>query len=215
MAAKEEEKSPLGHSKKQPIHNSSIQSPSTSIHLPWKFEVDYNDHFETPLVAYIDIDLILVAIAKSLGKTKNNLIIYDPYYCHGQMIKHLTSLGYVHIINNNTDFYADVKDKKIPEFDVLVTNPPYSGDHKQRLLSYLQTITKPSLLLLPAYIATKAYWKAFSSSEEQQNSSERRYAYLLPSDSYQYQHPDQTGKSQPPFYSAWFISLTDSLSFSR
>lgn len=92
---------------------SPIQMQSTLSKF-WKFEVDYNDHFETPLIAYKDIDLILITIAKSVGKSKDDLIIYDPYYCHGQMVNHLSSLGYTKIINSNTDFYADIKHKKIP-----------------------------------------------------------------------------------------------------
>ena len=29
--------------------------------------------------------------------------------------------------------------------------------------------------------------------------------YVLPPDSYEYQHPEGTGKGTPPFFSAWFL----------
>ncbi len=34
------------------------------------------------------------------------------------------------------DFYADVRKGRVPEYDILVTNPPYSGDHKERILKF-------------------------------------------------------------------------------
>ncbi|RYH01494.1 hypothetical protein EON65_48315 [archaeon] len=78
-----------------------------------------------------------------------------------------------------------------------MTNPPYSGEHKVRLLQYLSTTTHPYLLLLPAYIATKAYWKNFT-----QNKS---VLYIAPPEHYHYVHPENTGKDLPPFYSMWFV----------
>ena len=60
----------------------------------WNFEVDYNDHFETPIVAYSDIVPMLKELAKSLGKSPKDLIIYDPYYCQGAMVEMLAELGF-------------------------------------------------------------------------------------------------------------------------
>lgn len=38
---------------------------------------------------------------------------------------------------------------KLPEFDVLVTNPPFSGDHIERTLAFALACRKPWFLLLP------------------------------------------------------------------
>ena len=103
----------------------------------WNFEVNYNDHFETPLRAYTDISPVLSQIAEKIGKTKAELAVYDPYFCQGSMVQHMSSLGFHNVINRNTDFYEDIAMKRIPEYDVMVTNPPYSGEHKQKLLTYL------------------------------------------------------------------------------
>ena len=136
----------------------------------WTFDVDYNDHFETPKVAYEDIQPILNVIARAKGKKVGDLILYDPYYCAGGMVEMLTDLGYNKIINKNRDFYADITKKQIPDHDVLITNPPYSGEHKTKLLHYLLSTTlrdfplgqaKPFALLLPIYTANKNYWKEF------------------------------------------------------
>jgi hypothetical protein len=46
----------------------------------------------------------------------------------------------------------------------MITNPPYSGEHKAKLLEYLASPlhgNKPFALLLPIYVVTKSYWKEF------------------------------------------------------
>lgn len=98
------------------------------------------------------------------------------------------------------------------EYDVLVTNPPYSGDHKQKLLTYLQNrrVQKPFALLLPAYTVTKSYWREFVDAIENKNkraggTGHGSFMYILPAISYSYDHPEGTGHKIPPFYSAWLI----------
>ena len=76
------------HSKPKPSSPSS-----SSCSRCWNFAVDYNDHFETPLVAYQDILPVLQNIADRKGKSLHDLVVYDPYYCKGEMVKHLKSLG--------------------------------------------------------------------------------------------------------------------------
>jgi len=165
------------------------------------FEVDYNDHFETPLVAYEDLRPFL----RWLFAKRPDGVIYDPYFCAGRMREYLRKLDFRNVINENVDFYNNVAQNKVPHHDVLVTNPPYSGDHKQRLLSYLlgRETLGPFCLLLPAYTATKSYWKAFV--DQMLSKHGAASLYLMPSESYEYDHPEGTGKDIPPFYSAWFL----------
>lgn len=80
----------------------------------WNFEVDYNDHFETPPIAYKDLQPVLVALAAQLNKPVSELVIYDPYWCKGNMVSHLSQLGFSTVINRNRDFYKDIKNKQIP-----------------------------------------------------------------------------------------------------
>lgn len=169
----------------------------------WSFEVDYNDHFETPLAAYADIAPVLDVAAKMLSKERSSLVLYDPYYCQGNMRSHLATLGFTNVINENRDFYKDIAESRVPEYDVLITNPPFSGDHKPRLLDYLKSTgnKKPFLLVLPAYTATKSYWRDFVATV----SANPGFMYVMPRVSYPYDHPEGTGKDAPPFYSAWFV----------
>lgn len=225
---------------KQPSSSSIVQQTKQTP-VKHNFEVDYLDHFETPLIAYQHILPFLELVSKSVGKKMSDLIIYDPYFCQGQMKKLLNSLGCHKVINENRDFYQDIQTKNIPVHDVLLTNPPYSGNHKQSLLSYLSTSNKPFALLLPAYTANKSYWRDFSTSfppsstPSTSSSSSSSFSsssssktgsrnssitssnpnpnpninpnifYLMPPISYEYLHPEGTGKSTPPFYSCWFI----------
>lgn len=80
----------------------------------WNFTVDYNDHFETPPIAYKDLSPVLEALATCVGKTTGELSIYDPYWCEGSMVSHMRELGYANVINRNRDFYMDIKKKNIP-----------------------------------------------------------------------------------------------------
>eukprot|EP01045_Picozoa_sp_COSAG04_P000333 COSAG04_NODE_7_length_45988_cov_220.188869_18_plen_76_part_00 len=52
------------------------------------------------------------------------------------MVHHLQRLGFESVYNRNEDFYAAIEDGRTPEHDVVVTNPPYSGDHAARLLRW-------------------------------------------------------------------------------
>jgi hypothetical protein len=185
--------------------------------VKWNFSVDYNDHFETPLAAYQDIKPLLQRLAAALKNDPKELVIYDPYFCAGGMLGLLEQTGFPNVINKNRDFYVDVAKKLIPTHDILVTNPPYSGEHKPKLLNYLlSTIQnsnnttlqpKPFALLLPIYTATKNYWKEFAFEFVRQTSDPNSLFYLVPPDCYEYQHPEGTGKDIPPFKSAWFIGL--------
>jgi hypothetical protein len=92
------------------------------------------------------------------------------------------------------------------DYDMLVTNPPYSGEHKVKLLDYLSSAkhnNKPFALLLPVYVISKSYWKTYL--EKNVSNPNHQVAYLLPCRYYEYAHPENTGKDIPPFYSAWII----------
>ena len=93
-----------------------------------------------------------------------SLTVYDPYYCKGRVCDALAALGLAResVINVNRDFYSDISKRTVPTHDVLLTNPPYSGDHKQRLLRFLVDARQsgldgdgpcPFFLLMPAWLA--------------------------------------------------------------
>jgi hypothetical protein len=80
----------------------------------WNFAVDYNDHFETPVIAYSDITPLLHTLSSLAGMADEELTVYDPYWCEGSVVGHLGSLGFKSVINRNRDFYMDIKKRAIP-----------------------------------------------------------------------------------------------------
>lgn len=80
----------------------------------WNFEVEYNDHFETPQQAYVDLLQVLKHAAKDVGKSLGDLIVYDPYYCNGRVVSLLNNLGIQNVINQNQDFYQDIRSHSLP-----------------------------------------------------------------------------------------------------
>jgi hypothetical protein len=105
-------------------HLASILAETASIEHP--FNADSADHCETPPQAYKDVAPLLDLLATTLGKTRATLRIFDPYFCAGTMKKHLGDLGFTSVHNECSDFYANIREGKLPPHDVLLTNPPYS-----------------------------------------------------------------------------------------
>ena len=209
------------------------------------FETHYNDHFETPTQAFADVAPLLQQLALSLHgggrggdalqRALQRLTVYDPYYCKGAMRESLakgTGCSAERIVNENRDFYVDVASGQLPPHDCLVTNPPYSGEHKQKLLQYLldqgnDRPMRPFLLLMPAWLALSDYWRDFLgglASRREESSTElgkpgkpkglrkrrrleRRAGvfYVCPRARYNYVHPDGTGHARSPFHSVWYV----------
>ncbi|KAG7341029.1 hypothetical protein IV203_022980 [Nitzschia inconspicua] len=165
----------------------------------YSYEVDYNDHFETPSDAYVDI----LPLLDALQKQRSEHVIYDPYYCNGQTKRLLQRLGFERVQHEQRDFYEDIDQNTVPLYHTLVTNPPYSDQHKERCLKYCVSNNnnkgKPFFLLMPCYVATKQYFRRTL------NDMFHDMLYVVPKTSYQYSHPDGTGHATSPFDSMWFV----------
>ena len=124
----------------------------------WSFPTDYLDHFETPR------GVRRHSAAAARGRAARHAARLRPVLLRRRKVAALAALGCRNVINQNRDFYADVAADAVPPHDLLVTNPPYSGDHKQRLLDFLLSRAqqgRPFLLLMPAWVAGTDYWRAF------------------------------------------------------
>ena len=125
--------------------------------VEYPYEVNDDDHCETPACAYEHLVPILMKVAQILGKTPSSLKVYDPYYCEGAVIARLAGLGFHSVYNKKEDFYQRIDTDTVPEYDCLVTNPPYSADHMEKLLQFCAQSTQPFFLLLPNYVYMKPY----------------------------------------------------------
>jgi hypothetical protein len=125
----------------------------------YPYDTVSDDHCETPIEAFNDIKQLLLLLSKAVGKDNSSLAIYDPYFCEGSVIGRLQSLGFENVYNKREDFYHAIEQNRVPPYDILITNPPYSTDHMERLLRYCETSNKPWLLLLPNYVYMKEYFQ--------------------------------------------------------
>jgi hypothetical protein len=167
----------------------TIQSEvSVDIRDEYPYEVIPDDHCETPLEAYQDISPLLQLIAQSIQKTSSSLSIYDPFFCEGSMVERMGSLGFTNVYNRKEDFYAMKSSNQLPPFDLLLTNPPYSLDHMDRLLSFCINEMKgkqPFCLLLPNYVYMKDYFSKYNhffnnSSSSSSGSSSGGGCFIVP-----------------------------------
>lgn len=187
------------------------------------YPTDYNDHFETPARAYEDILPLMEYVL--VGKRKVEATIYDPYYCAGRAATLLNDVFHqrrlqqsIRIQHEKRDFYHDIQMNTVPQYDILVTNPPYSSNHKERCLDYavnqLKQYGRPYFLLMPNYVAMKEYYRKLV-----MNDDNIQTYYVVPSSTspYEYDHPEGTGYDTPPFASIWFCGLayTNQLTVSK
>jgi hypothetical protein len=120
--------------------------------VPVFADAEADDHCETPLEAYEDVAVFLDALCGQLGRTRASLRVYDPYYCVGGVVERLGSLGFASVVNVPQDCYATWNAQ---QYDVLVTNPPYSGSHIERLVSFLAARRLPFAVLVPNFVVKK------------------------------------------------------------
>jgi len=154
----------------------------------WPFDAHVGDHFETSLAAYEDIVRLLQFAARAKARrhgrpavgAEAKLRIYDPYFCSGRMPKLLRELGFPRVINRCRDFYRDAAEDALPRFDVLLTNPPYSGDHKERLFDFIVErqrragtlgYPEPFFVLLPSWTVGKVFYRKFINKLAKLNNS--------------------------------------------
>mmetsp|Transcript_30471 Transcript_30471/g.67026 ORF Transcript_30471/g.67026 Transcript_30471/m.67026 type:complete len:389 (+) Transcript_30471:88-1254(+) len=196
-----------------------------TVDIAHPFEVDEDDHCETSGEAYADILSLLELLCEKLGKTQSTLRVFDPFYCAGAVIQHLAKLGFTSVYNKCEDFYLVQQEGRIPEHDVVVTNPPYSGDHVERLLRWCRLNGRPFLLLMPNYFCKKPYYESALGGSEHA----AKMLYLFPAKRYSYwtprglrvkskvqtQHVSAAGHRTSPFVSLWYINLAPVMSAKR
>jgi len=135
--------------------------------IKFKGEDDYN----TPKSAW-------ESISEYIPKNK---VIYEPFYSNGSSGRYLREIGCENVIHENIDFFNNNFD-----YDVIVSNPPYS--HKQRIFKELERLDKPFILLLPVSTITKQFYHYFS----------KKCALIIPCNRIQFE------KNNVPLSRCWF-----------
>jgi len=181
------------------------------------FEVDADDHCESPLDAYEDIAPLLRRLCDGehgCGKKRSSdLAIYDPYYCNGSVVRNLASLGFSDVYNKREDCYKAWSSSDLyPDYDVFVTNPPYSADHIERLMKHVTSSklsSRPWFLLMPTWVHKKDYYtRALENAGVKPfylvPKNGKRYVYLPPKD-FRTKKASNTHNKSSPFLSMWYV----------
>eukprot|EP00232_Nephroselmis_pyriformis_P008264 CAMPEP_0182900856 /NCGR_PEP_ID=MMETSP0034_2-20130328/29171_1 /TAXON_ID=156128 /ORGANISM="Nephroselmis pyriformis, Strain CCMP717" /LENGTH=303 /DNA_ID=CAMNT_0025035137 /DNA_START=734 /DNA_END=1642 /DNA_ORIENTATION=+ len=156
------------------------------------FPTEPEDHAETDDKAYEDVVPVLEVMAAAMGKDKGDIALYDPYFCQGAVKKRLEGLGFPKCYNENEDFYKVAEEEECPEHDILLTNPPYSADHMERILAFCKRRNqgRPFMLLMPGWVYNKPYYKRVLGALEE------RMDYIVPARRYYYWAPKDLTKSR-------------------
>lgn len=109
-----------------------------------------SDDWETPLWAWR-------AITRGIPKY---CTLWDPFYCEGRSRIYLQDLGFtvaktLQTCDMTTNGTCDCMNQADPQFDVLVTNPPFS--QLESVVPWVIAKEKPSIVLMPE-AATKKQW---------------------------------------------------------
>jgi len=167
------------------------------------FPTDPDDHCESPAESYKDIVSLLEQISQ-----KDQCKIYDPYYCDGAVKRNLLKFGFPQVHNVKEDCYQVWSSgDKIPYFNVLVTNPPYSDEHIPQLVKFLSSSemrSKPWFLLMPQWVSKKPYFA---------DAWDKKAFFLVPKHRYVYYPPKKfrekkasdVHKKSSPFVTMWYV----------
>lgn len=131
------------------------------------------DHMETSEPAIGDLASVLLRpLARSClapGVPAAELRLWDPYYCQGSVKSLYARHGFPLCHNEREDFYEVIKRKgggvasSLPPHDVLVTNPPYSGQHIERALWFCaRNGDVPWAMLIPSHVLARPWWAAMA-----------------------------------------------------
>lgn len=164
-------------------------------------------------------------MASKLGKTPAELSVYDPFYCQGSMVKRMQHCGFHNVYNKKEDFYEKQRTKTVPEYDVLVTNPPYSGTHMRKLIQFVHASNKPYCLLVPNYVYMKDYYQeivspvavtwepgAVTPTVTKSTKQKAENFYIVPNKRYLYTTPNgrrqgKSAKYTSPFPTFWYCNI--------
>jgi hypothetical protein len=175
--------------------------------LSFPYPTDADDHCESPTEAYKDI---LPLLQNLCSNKPGRVCIYDPYYCDGAVKERLGELGFSNVYNEKEDCYKVWSDSATyPSFDIFATNPPYSGDHIEKLIQHVTApkFNQPWFLLMPNFVHKKQFFLDALSRNNIQPFylvPKKRYIYLPPKDFRKSKKSDVHKKSSP-FVSMWYI----------
>mmetsp|Transcript_9157 Transcript_9157/g.17134 ORF Transcript_9157/g.17134 Transcript_9157/m.17134 type:complete len:282 (+) Transcript_9157:88-933(+) len=160
-----------------------------------------SDDRETPLKALQDLTAAVSHLFED--KDVSRIRVYDPYFCKGTIIKSLVQCGFIPslIFNEDKDCYEEQKRRQVPANDIIITNPPYSGNHIQRALHYAESTRQVWAMLLPSYVLFRPWFSGEVRAD--------KLVFLCPHERYAFKAVENertiADDNHVPFVTMWFI----------
>ena len=107
-----------------------------------------DDEYNTPNYAWENIKHLL----------PKDKIIWEAFYADGKSGDYLKELGF-NVTQGKIDFFND---ETLPEYDIIVSNPPYSICKK--IMPRLLKLDKPFILLMPSCKINTSYFREYKDS---------------------------------------------------
>ncbi len=101
------------------------------------------DDYMTPKYAWENINHLI----------PKNKVIYEAFYGDGKSGKYLEELGH-NVIHDKIDFFDD---SNRPEYDILISNAPFSKS--KEIMDKLYEIDKPFILIFPSSKINTQYFR--------------------------------------------------------
>ena len=120
-----------------------------------------DDDYNTPKIVFKSIAHLI----------PNDKIIWESFYGNGDSGKFLKELGF-EVQSKDVDFFDD----QSFEYDILISNPPYSI--KAKVFKKLSEIDKPFMMLVPVATITKQYLKKYFKDKIQLVIPEKRIQFI-------------------------------------
>jgi len=138
-----------------------------------------NDEYYTPKIIFENI----------LHYLPRDKIYLDPFFGNGTSINNLNKLG-LNAIGSNIDYFDALRDL---QYDVIITNSPFSRGILIEFLYNLSALDKPFVIILPI---TKIFSKYFRTAFRQY----KNIQLIIPSKRLAFDDPTKpNNKSNPSF----------------
>lgn len=147
-----------------------------------------NDIYYTPKIIFENI----------LHYLPRDKIYLDPFYGNGSNIENLKELG-LNCIGEDIDYFDTLENLN---YDVIITNSPFSRHILTEFLYNLSAINKPFIIILPI---TKIFSKYFRLAFRQY----KNIQIIIPSSRISFIDPNNSNKNNPSFVCAYITYKMD------
>ena len=142
-----------------------------------------NDEYYTPLEAWRNI----------LDYLLTDKVYLEPFYGDGSGVDNLRTLG-LEVVSEDVDFNEAIDNFN---YDLIITNPPFSTNIFKSFLKKLYEIDKPFIIIIPISKITTKYF---------QNYFKNKIQIIIPSSRINFNSKDQDRRKSNPSFASIYVA---------